>query len=298
MSKATKYSLVDLKRDFSNDAVAVEFIFDARHSRKCSCSGVYQPLFKWDTEQKKLIGRRQFQCSTCRYQIAPTAGTIFHKSDTPLSLWFHAIWVFSNAKSGISAKEMERQLGVTYKTAWRILKLIRTALGQGGKKLKGDVEMDEAYFGGHHYGGKNNKQLGRSMRKKSVVIAAVKRDGAMKAEVVPNATADTIGQFLNKNVAKDGTRLLTDESNRYDRVAKGYDRHMVNHSQSEFVRGDVHINHIETFWAHVKRSMKGTHKVISKQYLQSYLDGFVFHYNNRSNDNQRFVDLLSILLHA
>lgn len=286
MSKATKYSLVDLKKDFPDDATTVEFIFDARHSRMCSCGGTY----------KRLKDRRQFQCSKCRYQIAPTAGTIFHKSDTALSLWFHAIWVFSNAKSGISAKEMERQLGVTYKTAWRILKLIRMALGQGGKKLKGDVEMDEAYFGGHHYAGKNNKNMGAAMSKKATVIGAVERGGSMKAEVAPNAQAETIGQFLGKNVAQDGTRLLTDQSNRYNNIAKGYDRHMVNHSKSEFVQGDVHVNHIETFWAHVKPSMKGTHKVISKQYLQSYLDGFVFHYNNRSNDNRRFVDLLGILL--
>ena len=103
MAKKHKYSLGDLKRDFPDDKAVLDFIFDSLHSRECSCGGKYSVL----------KGRRQFQCSKCRFQIAPTAGTIFHKSDTPLTLWLHALWVFSNAKSGISAKEMERHLGLT-----------------------------------------------------------------------------------------------------------------------------------------------------------------------------------------
>lgn len=114
----------------------LDFIFDTQHSRQCSCGGSYS----------LKMGRRQYQCSKCRFQIAPTANTLFHKSDTPLTLWLKAILTFSNAKSGISAKEMERQIEVTYKTAWRMLHLIRKALGQSGK-LQGDVEMDTAYFG-------------------------------------------------------------------------------------------------------------------------------------------------------
>src|SRR3989344_7410883 len=106
-----KYGIRSLNKQFPNDDAVLDFIFEARHSDKCSCGGTY----------KRKAGRRQYQCSKCRYQIAPTAGTIFHKSDTPLTLWFHAIMVFSNAKSGISAKTMERDLEVTYKTAWRML---------------------------------------------------------------------------------------------------------------------------------------------------------------------------------
>ena len=103
-----------MERDFPNDEAVLDFLFDAQHSRKCSCGGHYT----------LKTGRRQFQCSKCRFQIAPTANTLFHKSDTPLTLWFKAILTFSNAKSGISAKEMERQLEVTYKTAWRIKKML------------------------------------------------------------------------------------------------------------------------------------------------------------------------------
>lgn len=288
MAKKDKYGSQDLKAEFPNDEACLEVMFDGLHTRECSCGGRYV----------QLKGRRQFQCSKCRFQIAPQIGTIFEKSTTPLKLWFQAILMFSNAKSGLSAKYLERELNVTYKTAWRILTLIRKSLGQNNRPLKGDVEMDEGYFGGKGYGGKNNELLGVAMSKKSVVVAAVQRGGEMKAEVTPNATAHTIGQFLDKNVEPTGTRLLTDKSNRYDGVAKQYNRQSVDHGRQEYVRGDIHVNNVESFWAHIKRSIKGTHKAVSKQYLQSYLDGFVWHRNNRHNDRARFGVLLGILLHA
>src|SRR5271168_51302 len=157
MAKETKYSIRDLRRDFPTDEACLALIFDTLHSRKCSCGGVY----------KQIKGRKQYQCSKCRFQIAPASTTIFNKSDTPLSLWFHAIFIFSNAKSGISAKEMERQLGVTYKCAWRILSLIRKALKQDSRKLKGDVEIDTGYFGGRKNAGKNNENLSMALKSKS-----------------------------------------------------------------------------------------------------------------------------------
>lgn len=287
MAKETKYSIKDLKRDFPTDEACLAFIFDALHTRTCSCGGEYKPV----------KGRKQFQCGKCRFQIAPTANTIFHKSDTPLSLWFHAIFIFSNAKSGISAKEMERQLGVTYKCAWRILSLIRKALEQDNTKLKGDVEIDTGYFGGRHYGGKNNEKLGEAMAKKSVVTIAVERGGRIRAEIMPDSSSKAMQDFIERNI-ETGSRLLTDSSKVYQRAEKTHFREKVDHHVGEYVRGDVHINTIETFFSHLKRSIKGTYKVISKQHLQSYLDGFVFHYNNRHNDNERFGALLGSVLHA
>lgn len=286
MAKITKYSIRDLKTQFPTDEACLAFIFDTLHTRKCSCGGEY----------KQINGRKQFQCSKCRFQIAPASGTIFHKSDTPLSLWFHAIFIFSNAKSGISAKEMERQLGVTYKCAWRILSLIREALKQDNKKLKGDVEIDTGYFGGKGYGGKYNKNAREVMARKSVVAVAVERFGKIKAEIVPNAGADTMKSFVRRNIETKTTSIMTDNSKIYVNSTKGYDRHSVDHSKGEYVRDDIHINTVETFFAHLKRSMKGTFKVISKQHLQSYLDAFVFHYNNRHNDRTRFEVLLGTLL--
>ncbi|MBI4068460.1 IS1595 family transposase [Candidatus Kaiserbacteria bacterium] len=287
MAKENKYSIRDLKRDFPTDEAVLDFIFDSRHSRKCSCGGSY----------KRITRRKQYQCSKCRYQIAPTAGTVFHKSDTPLVLWFHAVFIFSNAKSGISAKELERQLGVTYKCAWRILSQIRKALGeQGDDKLRGDVETDAAYIGGVYKAGKNNELLSVAVSKKAPIIAAIERGGEARVKVLPNLTAKEQATFVEKTVNPIGTRLMTDKTTALDRVAWGYERHFVDHSRKEYVRGDIHVNNVETFWAHVKRSVRGTYKVVSKRHLQSYLDAFVFHYNNRHNDSARFAALLGMLL--
>lgn len=286
MAKETKYGIRELQEEFPNDDTCLEYLFDTLHTRDCSCGGRYG----------RVSGRKQFQCSKCRYQIAPMAGTLFEKSSSPLTLWFHAIFIFSNAKSGISAKEMERQLNVTYKTAWRMLKLIRASLKQDTRPLNGIVEMDEAFFGGRGDGGKYNKNYKQVMAEKAKVIGAVERGGEMRVKKVPNLTADTIGGFLADNVQEQGTCLMTDESNRYDNVAVGYDRHTVNHSSGQYAVNGVHVNHIESFWAHVKRSIKGTHKVVSRKHLQEYLDGFVFHYNNRDNDRMRFASLLGAVV--
>lgn len=283
MAKEDKYSIRDLKKDFPNDEACLEYLFDTLHSRECSCGGSY----------KRLKGRKQYHCTKCTFQIAPMAGTIFEKSTTPLTLWFHAIFIFSNAKSGISAKELERQLGVTYKTAWRILKLIRESLSQGDYKLRGDVEMDEAYMGGRGHGGTYNKNQKQVMANKAKVIGAVERGGDIRVKRVPAIQADVIQHFMEENIDRENTRLLTDQSNRY---GTGYRRETVNHSKKQYVLGDVHTNHIDSFWAHVKRSVKGTHKVISKKYLQSYLDAFVFHYNMRHSDRLRFEVLMSLIV--
>jgi len=229
MAKENKYSIRDFKRDFPTDQACLGLIFDTLHSRTCSCGGTYKPV----------KGRRQFYCTKCHFQIAPTAGTIFHKSDTPLTLWFHAIFVFSNAKSGISAKEMERQLGVTYKTAWRFLMLIRKALGQGDNKLTGDVEIDSSFFEGKGSAGKDNINLDSVLRSKSIVTGAIQRGGHIKAMVTNKETAVSIGRFLSQYVEKTGTRLMTDGTSKYKKVAMGYNRHSVNHKRKEFARGDV-----------------------------------------------------------
>lgn len=121
-----KYGVASLRREFPDDASCLEFLFDATHTRGCTLESVRGNIC--GGQYKKVAGRRQFQCSKCRFQIAPTAGTIFSKSGTPLVLWFHAILVFFNAKGKISAKQLERDMEVTYKCAWRILGLIRGVL--------------------------------------------------------------------------------------------------------------------------------------------------------------------------
>lgn len=245
-----KYGLKQLRKDFPTDKACLDFAFDTLHSKECSCGGVYAPI----------KGRKQFYCTKCRFQIAPLAGTIMHKSDTPLTLWWHALWVFSNAKSGVSAKEMERQLAVTYKTAWRMLSLIRKALKQDGK-LSGDVEMDTAYFGGRYKSGRYNEKQKEAIAAKTVVMGAIERGGKARLIIVPDSKAQTHRDF-----------------------------------KGEYARGDVYANTIDGFWSHIKRSINGTHKVVSRKHLQEYLDAFVFHRNNGDSDKQRFFSLLETVL--
>jgi len=279
MSKADKYTIQNLQRDFPNDDIALDFIFNTLHSYDCSCGGTYS----------KVKNRKQYQCSKCRYQIAPTAGTIFHKSATNLTTWFYALFVFSNAKSGISAKELERQIGVTYKCAYRILKQIREALSQDNDKLDGDVETDTGFFGGKVKG----KGYAKAYESKSSVMVAIARGGKMKAMVMNSIGKQAHDDFLRNNVAKTA-RLLTDGAPVYKNA--GYKNEQVIHSKKEYARGDVHINTVESFFGHVKRSINGTYKTISRKQLQAYLDSFVFHYNNRHSDTDRFAVLLGTVL--
>lgn len=285
MAKRDKYSVRNLKQQFPSNTACLEYLFDTLHSRACSCGGHYA----------RITGRPQFQCSKCRFQISPMVGTIFQKSRTPLTLWFHALFIFSNAKSGISAKEMERQLGVTYKCAFRILSVIRKALPTKKPPLQGVVEYDESFFGGKGVAGKSNFHLGNVLDKKTAVMAAVERAGAVRASVVPNIRATTVGKFLDKHVSPAAKKLYTDSSSRFTHATYGYDRESVNHSKKEYARGRVHINSVESFFSHVKRSIKGTHKSVSPKYFQHYLDGFSWHWNNRDSDRARFQRLLQIL---
>ncbi len=287
MARSSKYGIRELHRDFPTNKACLEFIFDSLHTRRCSCGGTYALRNE----------RKKFQCGRCRSEIAPAVGTVFEKSSTPFVLWFHALMVFSNAKSGVSAKQLERHLAVTYKCAWRILHEIRTSLKQGIKRLVGDVETDGAYFGGRKTGPKDGKRLREAFERKSKAMAAVERGGDMRAKTVIGMGTAPTGDFVLRHI-EPGTRLMTDKSNTFVKVGRLYDHHAVDHHRKEYVRGDVHVNTVESFWSHVKRSVAGTHKGVSKQHLEEYLNGFVFHYNNRSNDRKRFLTLLDIVLRA
>lgn len=170
-----------------------------------------------------------------------------------------------------------------------MLTLIRGRLKQSEETLSGDVEVDTGYIGGY-------APLARRMRNKATVFGAIRRKGAMRAEVTKDASALSHKNFVWKNISTKNTRLMTDNANRFSRIAMPYAREAVNHSKNEYARGDVHVNNIENFWSHVKRSISGTHRRVSTKHLQSYLDGFVFHYNNAGSDKERFLALLDTVL--
>jgi len=282
----SQFGIRSLRKKFSSEDACLDFLFKRRHAKRCSCGGTF----------RRVKGRRKYHCSRCSRQIAPTAGTIFEKSKVPLTLWFHALMMFSNAKSGLAAKTIQRDLEITYKCAWRMARLIRSALTQSEEPLKGEVELDLAFFGGKGVAGKNNEHLSEVFRAKTKVLAAIERKGQARAQVVSNGSAKNHKNFLWQNVSTKDTKLMTDKALQLDNVARPYDRHSVHHKKREFVRGKAHTNTVDWFWSHVKGSLRGTHKHVSPKYLQSYLDGFVFHYNNARSDKQRFEALVDTVL--
>lgn len=277
-----KYTIKDFKNDFPDDNACLDYIFQVRYP-DASC-----PECKNTNCFYRVSTRKCYSCSHCGYQLHPTAGTIFHKSSTSLADWFYALFLFSSARNGVSGKELQRQLGVTYKTAWRMAKQIRSLMTQGKDPLSGTVEMDETYVGGRRRNGKR----GRGTDKEAVVGIA-ERGGSVRVKHVENVKSKTLMPMLRENVAL-GSAVMTDEFPVYNRVSKdGYLHDVIQHGIKEYVRGNVHTNTIEGFWSQVKRSISGTHHAVSPKYLQFYLNEFVFRYNHRSSEIPMFHLLLA-----
>ena len=234
-----------------------------------------------------------YECAWCGYEIYPMVGTPFAKSHTALQKWFYAIYLFTTSRHGVPAKELQRQLAVTYKTAWRMGHEIRKYMAKvdGDPPLSGHVEIDEAYIGGKVKGGRAKGITGRGA-KKAVVFGILERDGELFTKVVPDASTKSLIPHIVANVPK-GTRISSDEWHPY-RVLKqiGYDHKTVNHSQKEYARGDTHVNTLESFWAILKRSIRGTHVHVSPKHLQKYLGEFEYRYNLRKEPHLMFDRLL------
>jgi transposase-like protein len=222
--------------------------------------------------------RKCYECKDCGYQLHPLAGTIFHKSSTSLRSWFYVIYLFSVAKNGVSAKEVERHLGVTYKCAWRIAKQVRVLMQQGSNLLSGIAEVDETYIGGKH------RRKGMFDNKTAVIgiVEKQKNSGQVKALATKQADATVALPFLRSSIAAE-TVVHSDESRIYTRVKRQFDHEFVNHSKLEYVRAGVHTNTIEGFWGQLKRSIDGTYHCVSPKYLQNYVNEFVYRYNHRQN---------------
>lgn len=209
-----------------------------------------------------------------------------HRSTTSLQTWFLAIYLFSINKNGISSLEAERVLGVTHKTAWRICKQIRSSMKQGTELLTGIVEADEAYIGGRR---RSSNRYGN----KIPLLGVVERGGDVRVQVTDRASASTAMPFLYKNVSKDAV-LHTDESKIYFRAKRTFTHHTVEHGAHEYVRGDNFTNTIEGVWGGFKPYLKGTHRAVSKRYLQLYVDERVWKYNRRHED-VLFPQLLEVV---
>jgi transposase-like protein len=268
------YTIARFNKDYPSDDVCLETIFRYRYGESVTCPhcGVI------GSKYYKVKSRKCYECKECGHQIYPLAGTIFHKSDTPLTKWFFAIYLFSNSKNGVSAKELERHLGVTYKCAWRIAKQIRKLMEQD-IHLSGTVEVDESYIGG--------KLINRAKKRrnddptKEVLFGMVERKGRAKVSHVISSGSRSLIPEIRRTI-KPESLIYSDELRAYTVLPKmGYEHESITHSISEYTRGDIHTNTIEGFWSQLKRSINGTYHAVSPKYLQTYVNEFVFRYNYR-----------------
>jgi len=229
----------------------------------------------------RMEDRPQYQCRSCRYQFSVTAGTIFHDTHLPLWKWFLAVYLIVESKKGISANQLKRMIGVTYKTAWYLSYRIRAALNEvDAQLLKGIVEVDETFVGGRMEG------QGRGYKgNKTVVVGAMQRNGNICLQVVRGTDRETLHGFIRENTAGDTQAIYTDEWPAYKGIADQDTEHKtVKHRDKEYVaEGDVHTNSIENVWSLLKRSIVGSYHQVSAKHLDAYLDELEFRFNNREN---------------
>lgn len=274
-----KFTIRDFRQRFSSDDSCLNELMILRYGSLAKC-----PDCEKDTKFHRVNNRKCYECQWCGYQVYPMQGTIFEKTSTPLSDWFYVIYLMTATRSGVSAKEVERQLGVTYKCAWRMCHQIRLLMGNKNPgQLNGHVEIDETYNGGVRKG-----KRGRGAEGKTPVFGMVERQGEIRAAVVENVRTVTLLPIVEKHVEK-GTHVSTDELRSYNRLTKaGYEHGTVNHSARQYVNGIDHTNTIEGFWSRLKLSIRGTHIWVSQKHLQKYVDEFAFRYNNRENHATMF----------
>lgn len=294
-SSESQYSLMEFMKQYPDDEACLASLWHNRYSpdgEHALCPNCQQErVFKrYETKQQ----RQSWSCTACAHKLHPTAGTIFHKSSTSLHLWFYATYLMASTRCGISAKQLERELGVTYKTAWRMAYLIRNVLmEQDDAPMSGPVEVDETYVGGKLRGMRKSryskpyspKERGAirkaAMASKTTVMGLVERGGRVRAFVVPtNRKGDLMPHITTRVLPKE--TVYTDELRSYDGLTKaGYAHSRVNHRQAVYVSGDAHTNTIEGFWSLTKNGIRGVYHSVSSKHLQGYLNEYAWRYSHR-----------------
>jgi len=288
-TKTAKYTIKEFNEKYPDDDTCLDRIFEGRYP-----DGVPCPVCKKITKYYRKTGRKAYACEFCANQIYPTAGTIFHKSPTPLRSWFYAMFLMSATRCGISAKQLERELGVTYKTAWRMFKQIRSLMDERVKSMNGHIEVDETYIGGKHSG-----TPGRGAEGKTPVVGLIHREqGQVNATVTKDVKARTIMPIIWNNVPRSTENTIhTDEFATYNYVRKlGYSHGVVQHGKGIYAEGLNHVNTVEGFWSLVKRGINGVYHAVSPKYLQTYLNEYQFRYNHRKSETPMFDLMMNRML--
>jgi transposase-like protein len=282
-----RMTLPALVEQFSDETKCHAFLEALRWPEGVACPGRLQTdktrAACGSTKISRLAERRLFECVDCGYQFSTRVGTIFEDSKLPLWKWFVAVFMMAESKKGVSAKQIERMLGISYKTAWYLCHRIRAAMfDENAQPLTGIIETDETLIGGKL---KLSAAQGDKLANKSTVLGAVSRGGELRLRVAPNRRKPAIAEFFNEHISPDADAVYTDEFPVYPGLAakRGVVHGSVNHMRKEWVHGQVHTNTIEGVFSLLDRSIIGAYHKVSKKHLHRYLHEVEWRYNNRRN---------------
>jgi transposase len=280
------YSHMEFMREFPDDAACLEHLWRSRYS----ADGEHAECPKCEQERrfkryKTKQGRQSWTCTGCGHHVHPTAGTLFHKSSTSLHLWFRAAYLMASTRCGISAKQLERELGVSYRTAWRMMNRIRNRLmADDGEPLFGDVEIDETSWGGKPRQAHKTRAEAAAFREaKPTILGMVERGGRVRLRVIPSRRGPALSREVRANV-NPSSMIFTDDWQAYKPLRGEFlDHRIINHSAGLYVDGTTHTNTIEGVFGNMKTGMRGAYKKVSPRWLQSYCDEYAFRYSERNN---------------
>jgi len=285
-------ALLEMLQKYGTDEKCREILTKLRWPEGVTCSRCKERNVCY------LESRKQFQCMSCSYQFSVTTGTVFNDTHLPLEKWFAATYLLCEAKKGMSACQVQRTLGISYKTAWYLCHRIRAAMVEADKPmLGGKVEMDETFVGGV------NKGFGKAARldNKEIVIGIRQRGGDLRFFHARDIKSKTLKKYISENLSEDVEVLFTDDYNSYRSAAENLrkeGRHKtIRHKLKIYVKGDTHTNSIESAFSLLKRGMMGTWHHVSAKHLASYLEEMTFRFNRRKKSDL-FVDTLRHMITA
>src|ERR1700722_16616835 len=260
-----RYSFEDFLRQFPDNDACLEHIKEQRWPNGIT----YCDTCKADKKHHRVTGRTAYACETCGWHLYPLAGTILEKTTTSLRTWFYAMYLMGSTRCGISAKQIQRETSVTYKTAWRMFKQIRSLLCED-IQLEGPTEMDETYFGGRVRGGMRG--VGKRMKNKTRIAGMVERKGKVIAKTATETGGKQLLDMASAYILPEST-VYTDEYMAYNNLADlkkdgkplGYTHRRIHHASKIYVVGDIHTNTVEGFWSLIKRGIGGVYHSVSQK---------------------------------
>jgi transposase-like protein len=305
-------TVLELADKLRTEADAYRYLEDLRWGDRPSCphcGSVRKPYFlnpanghSRATRTGSKSQRRVWKCADCRKQFSVLTGTIFHGSKIPIRTWVFVIFEMASSRNGVSAREIQRKYHLQPKSAWFMLHRIREAMKREPMAglLSGRVVADETFYGGkpsnrHGHNPKHHHQ-GEGSRDKATIMALVSREtGEVRSRVLPNVKPDNLRSALYEHTDPSRTHLHTDTSAQYFWIGKEFAGHeSVNHTQREYVRGDVSTNQAESYFAQLKRSLDGTHHHVSRVHLHRYVTEFDFRYTTcKLADSERMAKIIA-----